>query len=124
MATNIESLRALAVEGYQTSSQLLQHMRPRGQPTEYDVAEAQSWHITRLNTAKRPLFQDIEHLRVERASGAFGTVYEAVDRTSGRLFAIRVVNLEFSPSIEEARAIHHRKIKVMERVKHVSYVFL
>jgi serine/threonine protein kinase len=117
-----ESLKALAVQGYETSQQLLQDVRSRDRPTENDGLEAQSWHITRLNTRKGPLFQDIKHLRQEIGEGAFGKVYSAVDQTSGHRFAIKVVNLRAQPDvdIEKARAIFHREIKVMQRVKHVS----
>ncbi|KAM4065197.1 kinase [Hirsutella rhossiliensis] len=123
-ATNIESLKALTNQGYQKSLQLVQHIRSRDRPTEYDVSEAQSWHITRLIASKRPLFQDIDHLRVLRAEGAFGKVYKAVDQISGQKFAIKVVKLKASPSgdIETARALLHREIKIMERVKHVHII--
>jgi hypothetical protein len=117
---NVESLKALTVQGYEASLQLLQDVRSRDRPTENDNSEAQSWHITRLNTTKGPVFQDIEHLREKIGRGAYGTVYEAVDRTSGYKFAIKVVDLSGHDDVEAARAMLHREIKVMQRVKHVS----
>jgi len=117
---NAESLKALTVQGYETSQQLLQDVRSRDRPTENDDSEAQSWHITRLNTTKGPIFQDIKHLREEIGRGAYGTVYSAVDQTSGHKFAIKVVDLGGQGDIEAARAILHREIKVMQKVKHVS----
>jgi serine/threonine protein kinase len=76
--------------------------------------------MTRLNTTKDPIFQDIKHLREKIGRGAYGTVYEAVDRTSGYKFAIKVVDLSGQDDVEAARAILHREIKLMQQVKHVS----
>ncbi|KPM34269.1 hypothetical protein AK830_g12298 [Neonectria ditissima] len=121
---NAESLKALTVQGYETSPQLLQDVRSRDRPTESDNPEAQSWHITRLNTTKDPIFQDIEYLRVKIGQGAYGTVYEAVDRTSGYKFAIKVVNLSGQDDVEAPRAMPHREIEVMQRVKHEHIIKL
>jgi hypothetical protein len=119
---NAISLKDLAVRGYKDSLQLLQDVRSHDRPTEMDGSEAQSWHITRFNTAKGPLFRDVPHLRAKLGSGAYGTVYSAVDQASGNLFAIKVVKLNRAAGmdIDTARALLHREIKVMERVKHVS----
>ncbi|KAM4066404.1 kinase [Hirsutella rhossiliensis] len=113
-------LKRLTVQGFQSSLQRVQGLRSRDRPTEVDGSEALSWHITRFNTAKLPLFQDMEKLRVARASGAFGKVFEAVDRSSGYLFAIKVVDLASNQylDIEAARAVLHREIKIMERLNH------
>lgn len=118
---NVDSLKSLTVQDYEISLQLLQGVRSRDRPTETDTSEAQSWHITRFNTARGPLFRDIRHLRSLIGKGAYGRVYSAVDQTSGYKFAIKVVDLGHfnSLDIETARAFLHREIKVMERLKHV-----
>lgn len=117
-----ETLKRFTLQGYHSSLQRVQGLRSRDRPTDVDASEVRSWHVTRLNTAKQSLFKDIVHLRQEQGAGAFGTVYKAVDVSSGHHFAIKVLNLADSPSldVETARAILHREIKVMERLKHVS----
>ena len=117
--TNIEALKALAIQSFQTSMQKLQNVRSRDRPTEYDDSEYLSWHVTRLNTANSACFEEIEQLREEIGSGAFGKVYKAVDRMSGHNFAIKVVDLKAYGDMNAARALIHREIKVMERLKHV-----
>lgn len=118
---NIETLKALAIQGFQTSMQKLQNVRSRDRPTEFDDSEYLSWHVTRLKTANSANFEDIEQLREEIGSGAFGTVYKAVDRTSGHLFAIKVIDLKTHGDMDVARALIHREIKVMEQLKHVYH---
>jgi hypothetical protein len=120
--TNAKSLKSLAIQGYQTSLQLLQGVGSQLWPTKQDDSEAQSWHITRLNTAKDPVFRDIKSLRRPIGSGSFGTVYEAIDWASGHKFAIKVVHLDRYNTKDRdlARAGLHREIKIMGRVKHVS----
>lgn len=120
--TNADLLQGLAMQGYHSSLQLVKGMRSRDRPTDIDLSEAQSWHMTRLATATIPLFQDVVRVREETGSGGFGKVYRAIDRSSGYLFAVKVVDLAANKTlnIETARALLHREIKVMERVKHVS----
>ncbi|USP82329.1 uncharacterized protein yc1106_09603 [Curvularia clavata] len=117
---NDEFLRALTIQGYETSQKLLQDVRSRDRPTENDFLEIQSWHITRLNTRKSPRIQDIKNLREKIGQGAYGTTYSAVDQTSGHSFAIKVVDLTRQGDIEAARAILHREIKVLQRMRHVE----
>jgi len=117
--TKAEYLKALAVQGYEASQQLVQNMRSRDRPTENDDSEAQSWHITRLNTSRGPIFQDIRQLREEIGCGAYGRVYSTIDQASGRKVAVKVVDLGSQGNIDAARAILHREIKVMQRLKHV-----
>ena len=47
---NTASLKTLTVQGYEASLQLLKNVRSRDRPTEIDILEAQSWHITGLKT--------------------------------------------------------------------------
>ncbi|KJZ74044.1 hypothetical protein HIM_06493 [Hirsutella minnesotensis 3608] len=126
VADNINSLKTLTMQGFQSSQQLAQNMRSRDRPTDVDVSEAQSWHITRLNTARLPHFRDVEQLRTIKASGAFGNVFKAVDRSTGHNFAIKVVNLAayINADIETARALLHKEIKFMERFKHEHIIEL
>lgn len=119
--TNIESLKTLIIQGYQQSLQLLREVRSRDRLTENDDSEAQSWYIIRLNIVKSPVFNDIKYLRVRIGSGAYGTVFEAVDQSFGYKFVIKVVALDCYSDIEAARALLHREIKVMERIRYVSY---
>ncbi|OAA63346.1 Protein kinase-like domain protein [Niveomyces insectorum RCEF 264] len=115
---NSDALKLLAIQGYNKSLERLQYVRSRDRPTEIVGSEALSWHMTRLDTAKRPLFQDIEHLRVHMGMGNFGTVFKAVDQAQGYTFAIKVVNLDKDDNVEASRALLHREVKVMERLKH------
>ncbi|KEZ43777.1 hypothetical protein SAPIO_CDS3923 [Scedosporium apiospermum] len=61
----IDALRSLTVQGYQEALRLLKDVRSRDCPTEPVDSEVLSWHMTRLDTAKGPLFKDIAHLREE-----------------------------------------------------------
>jgi hypothetical protein len=99
-------------------------MISRERPTEDDCSEALSWHVTRLNTAKRPLFRDIEHFRERVGQGAFGTVYKSVEEAQGYNIAIKVIHLDKYGDVEAARALVHREIKVMEGLQHVGLVML
>jgi len=119
-ANNHELLKALAVQGYEESVQRWQQLlTSRNRPTDSDNSEAQSWHVTRLNTA-RPILQDVLKLRVAIGKGSFGTVYKAVDQVTGHLFAIKMVELGATGNTDAERAMLHREIKVMERLKHVG----
>ncbi|KIE00750.1 Protein kinase-like domain protein, partial [Metarhizium majus ARSEF 297] len=115
---NAKFLKALAFQGYQESVHRMQDVRSRDRPTEYDHSEAMSWHMTRLNTVKGTCFSDVPHLRTEIGSGAFGTVYAATDRVSGYEFAIKVIHLQDHPNSEEARALVHREIKMLQKLSH------
>jgi hypothetical protein len=117
--SNRNSLEKFTIQEYEVSMRLTSQLRTRDRPTEIDTSEAQSWHITRLNTT-RPNFQDVRELRKKIGIGSFGTVYSAYDQTSGYKFAIKVVHLDRYGNTDEARALLHREIKVMERLKHVS----
>ena len=120
LTTKTKALEALTLQDYQASEQLLQNMRSRDRPTEGDYSEALSWHVTRLRTGQRPLFNDIVHLRIRIGSGNHGEVYRAVDWASGHTFAIKVVNLAKTPDVDAGRALLHREIKVMMELDHVS----
>ncbi|RMZ76979.1 hypothetical protein DV738_g4644, partial [Chaetothyriales sp. CBS 135597] len=106
-----ETLKNVVVQDYQTSLQLLGNVRSRDQPTECDQSEAQSWHITRLYTAKYNCLKDIPKLRLQIGAGSFASVYRAIDEISGNSFAVKVVNLEKYGDLNGARAILHREIK-------------
>ena len=120
---NVKSLKALAIQSFQTSLQQLRDVRSRDRPTEYDNSEHLSWHVTRLNTAKRSLFEDHEELREKIGSGAFGNVFKAIDKISGHNFAIKVVRLDAYDNLDTARALIHKEIKVMEKLRHVCCIF-
>ena len=120
---NAELLKALAVQGYTESiEQWQQLLISRNRPTESDMFESQSWHVTRISTA-RPVFQDIRRFRQRIGSGTFGTVYRAIDRATAHAFAIKVVDLS-TGNTDTQRAMLHREIKVMERLKHVGLPIL
>ncbi|EFZ00672.1 serine/threonine protein kinase domain protein [Metarhizium robertsii] len=115
---DVEFLKALAFQGYQESVHRMQYIGSRERPTEYDPSELISWHMTRLNTVKGTYFSDVPDLRTEIGSGAFGTVYAATDQVSGYEFAIKVIHLQDHPNPEEARALVHREIKILQRLSH------
>ena len=123
LSSDTESSKTLTIQGYRESLQRLQDVRSRDRPTENDNSEVLSWHITRLDTVKGSLFKDIPHLRLEKGKGSYGTVYEAVDQTSGHTFAIKVVQLENYGDVYAARALLHREIKIIQGLSHVSNMF-
>jgi serine/threonine protein kinase len=80
-----------------------------------------SWWANKLERVKDTHFKDIRHLRKQEGEGSFGTVYKAIDQTSGHVFAIKVVRLErYSGGANAARALLHGEIEVSRRLKHVS----
>lgn len=116
--TNIKALKALAIQGFQKSEQQLQNVRSRDRPTEYADSNHVSWHDTRLKTANSANFADNIQILGKIGSGSFGTVYKAVDRSSRHVYAVKVIDLtRHGPDM---RALIHREIKVMERLKHVG----
>ena len=119
----VEDLKTLTFQGYQSSLQRLKYVRSRDRPTEYDGSGALSWHVTRLSRLKGSHIQDVKHRRHLIGLGSYGQVYRAVDQVSGNLFAIKIVNLGCHNDIEAARAVFHREVKIMEKLKHVSCVF-
>ena len=54
----VESLRDLAIQGYQHSLERLQYVRSRDLPTEFDESELYTWYNTRLHTARKGLFRE------------------------------------------------------------------
>ena len=121
-ATNVRSLEALAVHGWETALKLLQDMKSRDRPTEHNNSEMISWHVTRLGSASRTTIQEVEGTREIIGQGAFGKVYKAIEITTGYHLAIKVVDLTKSEDPGAARALLHREIKMMERLslKHVG----
>ncbi|KAI1347200.1 kinase-like protein [Xylaria sp. FL0043] len=117
-----ESAKTLALQGYRESLQRLQDVRSRDRPTEIDKSDALSWHMTRLNTAKASLFKDIPHLRVIKGEGTYGIVYKGFDQASGNPFVIKVIKLENYGNVEAARALVHREIKIMEKLRHAHII--
>lgn len=116
----IQLLREFTIKEYRYSLRILQDVRSRDRPTEFDESELHTWHNTRLHTAKNPLFLEAEGVpRVLIGQGNFGKVYRAVDLASGHPFAVKVVMLDKYPNIERARAALHREVKTLERLKHV-----
>ncbi|KAL8296120.1 hypothetical protein RB597_009420 [Gaeumannomyces tritici] len=122
LGQNIALFKDLALQGYNSCLQRMAAFGSRDRPSDYDHTEAQSWHVTRLNTAKCQLFEEVKEARERLGgddSGAFGTVYKAVDKKTGNLFAIKVVKLEGDPlQIQTARAALHREVKNLERLNH------
>lgn len=121
---NDEALKSLAIQGYEASRDLVRELHSRDRPTEVDYSEAQSWHMTRLRTAKEPHFQDIPSERKKIGEGAYGQVYKTIDLKTGYTFAVKVVNLSGQDDVDAARATLHREIKVMQSLSHVRFFFL
>ncbi|KAI0115683.1 kinase-like protein [Nemania sp. FL0031] len=119
LSQTVDTCRTLVLQDYQKSMDLLKCVRSRDQPTETDNFEACSWHITRINTAKNNPFKYISGLREGIGEGAFGRVYKVVDEITGNYFAVKVVELDkIKSDVDAARAMIHREIKVMEKMKH------
>ncbi|KND86510.1 MAP kinase kinase kinase SSK2 [Tolypocladium ophioglossoides CBS 100239] len=78
--------------------------------------------MTRLHTAKRPLFQEAKGLRELIRTGAFGKVFKTVDRASGHSFAVKVVDLKAHGNIELTRAALHKEVKALERLSHGNII--
>jgi hypothetical protein len=112
----VDFLKVLAVQGYKEyMERMKQLLTSRHWPTESDMLEVQSWHVTRLNTV-RPIFQYVRQLHEKIGSGTFGIVYQAFDQATGHAFAIKVVNLGATDNTGAERAMLHRRIKVMGRL--------
>lgn len=81
-----------------------------------------SWYMTRLQSAKAPLFAELDNYRVLIGQGGFGKLYRTVDKTSGNSFAVKEIDLggRAGVDLEEARTSLHREIKILESLTHVS----
>jgi hypothetical protein len=118
------SLRELATREYQRALTDQANARSRYLPTEAD-SEAHTWHNTRIHTARRILFREADgNPRARIGGGQFGVVYRAVDFESGNAFAVKVIQLDQYPDPEHARAVAHREVKALQRLKHVCRVLL
>lgn len=119
----IRSLKDMATKGYEDAMQRLKDVRSRDLSIP-ESSSANSWYMTRLQSAKRPLFTELEGSRVLIGEGGFGKVYKTVDKASGNYFAVKVVDLTTRQGVdaEASRVALHREIKIMERVSHVSHL--
>jgi len=115
-------LRELAIQKYKEAMQRQAqgNVRSRFLPTEPD-SEAHTWHNTRIHTARPPPVKETSSApRVWIGGGQFGEVYRVAEDLNGHAFAVKVINLQSYPDPEQARALAHRDIKALERLKHVS----
>lgn len=120
--TESEPLRTLAVQDYQRALQQQANIRSRDLPTETD-SDVHTWHNTRIHTAQRILFREATAVpRVVIGKGEFGAVYRAVDLESGHVFAIKVIRLKNYRNMEQARAVAHREVKALQKLKHVCHI--
>ncbi|KAI0118159.1 kinase-like protein [Nemania sp. FL0031] len=119
----VQSLKDLATRGYEDAMQRLKDVRSRDLSIP-ESSTANSWYITRLQSAKAPLFTELKGYRVHIGDGGFGTVYRTVDQASGNPFAVKEVNLRQHRTVdlEAARAALHREVKIMETVLHTHII--
>ncbi|MCJ1472063.1 hypothetical protein MMC13_000708 [Lambiella insularis] len=103
---NIDALKALAVQGFKTSMQRLQNVRSRDRPTEYDDSQYLSWHATRLNTANSARLEEIERLREEIGSGAFGKGHRDFHTLEPKIF-MPLCNGNLTSLAESVSAYEH-----------------
>lgn len=117
----VQSLKDLATKGYEDAKQRLKHVKS-SDVSIVESSTAHSWYMTRLQSAKAPLFTELKGCRVPIGKGGFGNVYKTIDQASGKYFAVKEVDLKGQGGLdlELARAMLHREIKIMETVSHVS----
>ncbi|KAH6614529.1 kinase-like domain-containing protein [Chaetomium sp. MPI-SDFR-AT-0129] len=121
-ANPAESLRRLAMRGYQDSMQRLKDVRSRDQSLPEASSTANSWYMTRLRSSKAPLVREAANSRIVVGEGAFGKVFKTMDRASGNYFAVKMVELDKQDNVEGARASLHREIKILERLSHAHII--
>ncbi|SPQ25035.1 d2f34b66-dd8f-46a7-872a-657f64aa3809 [Thermothielavioides terrestris] len=109
----------MAIKGYEDSMQRLKDVRSRDLSIP-ETSTANSWYMTRLRSAKAPLFTELKGSRVLIGEGGFGKVYKTIDQASGNPFAVKEVDLRGQAGMdpEVARSALHREIKMMETVSH------
>ncbi len=118
------ALRELAIQEYNKAMERQAAVRSRYLPTEAD-SEAHTWHNTGIHTVQRPLFVEAKGMpRVWIGGGAFGDVWRVVDDVTGNTFAVKTIKLRAYSDPEHARALAHREVKALDRLKHVCHVFL
>ncbi|KAI1123477.1 kinase-like protein [Nemania abortiva] len=119
----VQSLKDLATRGYEDAMQRLKDVRSRDLSIP-ESSTANSWYMTRLQSAKAPLFTELEGCRVLIGEGGFGKVYRTVDQASGNPFAVKEVNLrqQATVDVEAARTALHREVKIMETVLHAHII--
>lgn len=117
----IQSLKKLTTEGYEDAMQRVRHIRSRDRSIT-GSSTAISWYTTRLQSAKAPLFTELQGSRVLIGQGAFANVYKTVDQTSGNYFAVKEVDIKriARVDLEKVRICLRREIKCMQTLSHVS----
>lgn len=117
-----EALRRFAVAGYKDSLERLKDVKSCDLSIP-ETSTPNSWYMTRLQSAKEPLVIEDPKIRIPVGSGAFGAVFKTVDKRSGNLFAVKLVDLNRESDKEEARARLHREIKILEGLSHVRFCY-
>ncbi|KAK3904023.1 serine/threonine protein kinase [Staphylotrichum tortipilum] len=118
------SFRKQAIEHYTAAMerQVQGNVRSRFLPTEPD-SEAHTWHNTRIHTAKPPPVKETEAApRVRIGGGQFGSIYRVAEDINGHAFAVKVIHLHKYPDPEQARALAHREINALKRLKHKNII--
>ncbi|KAI1169883.1 kinase-like protein [Nemania sp. FL0916] len=118
------NVKGEAIRGHRASMKRLEDARSRDKPTDTDVLENQYWHNTRLKQVIGPILEDIPELRTVIGEGGFGVIYQGVDSTTGKPFAIKKVFLEKCTNPEYVRQFFHKEIKTMERMSHPNIIEL
>jgi hypothetical protein len=94
----VKFLKDLTIKGYEDAMRWLKDVRLRNvsiPESENASSTANSWYMTRLQSAKALLVRELEGFpRVAIRKGGFGTVYKTIDQVSGNYFAVKEVNLK------------------------------
>ncbi|KAK3386088.1 kinase-like domain-containing protein, partial [Podospora didyma] len=119
----VRSLKELVLQEYHGSVDQAKQLRTRDQPDSVDESVlAAPWHNTRLHTPKNPLVVEMKDSRSFIGSGAFGAVFKTVDVKSGSIFVVKVIDLTKHQNMDFARALIHKKIKVLQGVQHDNII--
>ncbi|KAI0389807.1 kinase-like protein [Xylariaceae sp. FL0594] len=122
------NVRAEGTESYEfelsDQATRLKDVESRDQSIQLRSAStAHSWYRTRIRTAKAPIVTESEGSRIHIGAGGFGTVYSAIDRTTGNPFAVKVVDLaKDKRGIEQARSALNREVTIMQELDHVNII--
>lgn len=123
LGLSAKNLEDRTLEGYRRSVERANLLRTRDQPTEQNLSELHSWHMTRFHTANKCRVEEERQKRTLIGKGAFGTVYQTVERSTGQPIAVKEIGLTDDPDRATLlRAAIHREIKIMERLRHVRFL--
>ncbi|KAI1120098.1 kinase-like protein [Nemania abortiva] len=95
------------------------HQKSLKRLSQYDPMDCDT---TRLSTVGKLDFEEIEDLREDIGSGAFGTVSRRVDRRTGDVFAVKQANLENPQTAEWLFRVFRMEIAIMQDLNHPNII--